>query len=80
MHELWNRNMMKIFVISVIVFTQFTYKLKSINTLKEGIHELWNRNMINIFITNVIVFTQFTFKLNFINIKKKASINSATEI
>ena len=87
--ELWNRNMMKIFItnaimssvhvpvgmhvfhINSIVFTQFTFKLSSTNTIKEGIHKLWNRNMMKIFITNVIVFTQFTFKLNSINIVKE---------
>ena len=49
-HDLWNRNMMKIFIRNVIVCTQFTFKLNSLNTVKEGIHELWNRNMMKIFI------------------------------
>ena len=54
-HELWNRNMMKIFITTVIVFIQFSFKLNSINTIKECIHELWNRNMMKIFITNAIM-------------------------
>ena len=37
------------------LFTQFTFKLNSINTVKEGIQELCNRNMIKIFKINVIV-------------------------
>ena len=40
------------------------FKLKSINTVKEGIYELWNRNMMKTFVTKVIVFTQFTFTIN----------------
>ena len=54
-HKLCNRNVMKMFITNVIVFTQFTFKLNSINTVKEGINESWNRNMIKIFVTNVIV-------------------------
>ena len=38
--------MMKIVITNPIVFTQFTFKLNSINTVKEGIHKLWNRKMI----------------------------------
>ena len=41
MHEPSNRNIMKIFIENVIVFTQFTFKLNSINTVKEGKDELW---------------------------------------
>ena len=70
-HDLWNRNMIKISITNLIVFEQFTFKLNSMNTVKEGIHEFWNRNMMNIFITNVIVFTEFTFKLNSINTVKE---------
>ena len=58
---------MNIFKTNVIIFTQFTLKLNSINTVKEAIHELCNRSMLKTFITNVIVFTQFTFKLNYKN-------------
>ena len=71
MHEFCKRNMMKTFITNVIVFTQFTFKLNSVNIVILGIHELWNRNMMKIIITNVIVFTQFTFKLNSINIVKE---------
>ena len=62
---------MKIFIMSVIVFTQFTFKLNSTNTVKEGINKLWNRNTMKISITNVIVFTQLTFQLNYINAMNK---------
>ena len=41
MHEPSNRNIMKIFIENVIVYTQFTLKLNSINTVKEGKDELW---------------------------------------
>ena len=63
----WNRNI-KIFITNVIVSLQFTFKLNSTNTAKEGTHELWNRNMMKISITNVIV---FTLKLNSINTVKE---------
>ena len=51
-NELCNRYMMKIFITKVIVFTQFTFKLNSVNTVKEGMHEPLNRNIMNIFIEN----------------------------
>ena len=58
-----NRNIMKNFHNKCYcLFTQFTFKMNSTNTAKEGIHELCNRNMMKTFITNVIVFTQFTYK------------------
>ena len=41
MHEPSNRKIMKIFIENVIVFTQFTFKLNSINTVKEDKDELW---------------------------------------
>ena len=71
---------MHVFHIKSIVFTQFTFKLNSINILKEGVHEPWNRNMMKIVIPNVIVLTQFTFKLNSINTINEGIHDSGTEI
>ena len=36
--------MMNIYITNVNVFTQFTFKLNSRNTIKEFIHELGKRN------------------------------------
>ena len=55
--------MMKISITNVIVFTQFTFKLK---TVKEGIHELWNMKYDENFQNKCYcLFTQFTFKFIF---------------
>ena len=71
---------MHVFHINSMVFTQFTFKLNSINILKEGVYEPWNRNMMKIVIPNVIVLTQFTFKLNSINTINEGIHDSGTEI
>ena len=51
------------------LFTQFTFKLNSTNTIKEGIHEQeqkYDENFHNLCYS----FTQFTFKLNSIKYRK----------
>ena len=53
-HELWNRNIIKISITNVIVYTQFIFKMNSQNTIKEGVQGPWNRNMMKIFITSVL--------------------------